>query len=189
MRDRTFDGAIGTFAIAAANSVFLSFLESYRHHPSKTIMKKRVQLLLDRDVRKLGKAGDVVDVAPGYARNYLIPQKMAVPTTPGILKQVELRKQQELERIAQLKRDAESQKTALETIGRFTVQKQVGEGDAIFGTVTDREVAAAIQETTGQEVDRHTITLPEINKTGFYKAQIKLHPDVSAQIEIHVTPL
>ncbi|MGC9505259.1 50S ribosomal protein L9 [Baaleninema sp.] len=152
-------------------------------------MKKRVQLLLNQDVRKLGKSGELVDVAPGYARNYLIPQKMAVPTTPGILKQVELRKQQELERIAQMKRDAEAQKTALETIGRYRIQKQVGEGDAIFGTVTDRDVAAAIQETAGQEVDRHEITLPEINKTGFYKAQIKLHPEVTAQVEIHVTPL
>lgn len=152
-------------------------------------MKKRVQLLLNQDVRKLGQSGDLVDVAPGYARNYLIPQGLAVRTTPGILKQVEIRQQQERERIAQLKSDAEARKTALQTIGRFTIQKQVGEGDAIFGTVTDRDLAAAIEEATNQEVDRHGITLPEINKTGFYKAQVKLHPEVTAEVEVQVTPL
>ncbi|MBP0001408.1 MAG: 50S ribosomal protein L9 [Cyanobacteria bacterium SID2] len=152
-------------------------------------MSKRVQLLLNQDVRKLGKAGDVVEVAPGYARNYLIPQQLAVRTTPGILKQVEIRKQKEQERIAQIKRDADSRKTALETIGRFTVQKQLGEGEAIFGTVTDRDVAAAIETATGQEIDRHGISLPEINKIGFYKAQVKLHAEVTAEIEIQVTPL
>lgn len=152
-------------------------------------MKKRVQLLLQQDVRKLGKTGDLVEVAPGHARNYLIPQKMAIPTTPGVLKQVELRRQKEQERLAQLKQEAESRKTALQTIGRFTIEKQVGEGEAIFGTVTDRDLAAAIEAATNQEVDRHGITLPEINKTGFYKAHIKLHPEVTAEVEVQVVPL
>lgn len=152
-------------------------------------MKKRVQLLLNQDVRKLGKAGDIVEVAPGYARNYLLPKQFAVHTTPGILRQVELRKQAEEERIAQLKRDAEARKTALETIGRYTVQKQAGEGDAIFGTVTDRDLAAAIELATNKPVDRHGITLPEINQTGFYKAQVKLHPEVTAEVEVQVVPL
>ncbi len=152
-------------------------------------MAKRIQLLLNQDVQKLGKAGEVVEVAPGYARNYLIPQNLAVKTTPGILKAVEYRKQKELDRLATLKQEAESRKTALQTIGRFTIKKQVGEGDAIFGTVTDREVAEAIQAATGQEIDRRGITLPEINKTGFFKAQVKLHADVTADIEIQVAPL
>jgi large subunit ribosomal protein L9 len=152
-------------------------------------MAKRIQLLLNQDVQKLGKAGEVVEVAPGYARNYLIPQNLAVKTNPGILKAVEYRKQKELDRLAALKQEAESRKTALQTIGRFTIKKQVGEGDAIFGTVTDREVAEAIQAATGQEIDRRGITLPEINKTGFFKAQVKLHGDVTADIEIQVAPL
>jgi large subunit ribosomal protein L9 len=152
-------------------------------------MSKRIQLLLNQDVRKLGKAGEVVEVAPGYARNYLIPKNLAVKTTPGILKVVEYRKQKELERLASIRQEAEGRKKALETIGRFTIKKQVGEGEAIFGTVTDREVVDAIKEATGQEIDRRGIALPEINKTGFFKAQIKLHAEVTAEIEIHVTPL
>ncbi|MGJ3247638.1 MAG: 50S ribosomal protein L9 [Elainellaceae cyanobacterium] len=149
-------------------------------------MAKRVQLVLNQDVRKLGKEGDLVDVAPGYARNYLIPQGIAVRTTPGILKQVERRREEERQRILEEKRQAESLKTALRTIGRFTIRKQVGEGDAIFGTVTDRDVAEVIQETANQEIDRHAITVPDINKLGFYTVQIKLHPEVTADVEIQV---
>ncbi|MEB3828381.1 50S ribosomal protein L9 [Phormidium sp. CCY1219] len=151
-------------------------------------MAKRVQIVLNQDVRKLGKSGDLVEVAPGYARNYLIPQGLAVRTTPGILKQVEIRREKERQRLIEEKQQAQSRKTALETVGRFSIAKQVGEGDAIFGTVTDREVAEVIQTTTNMEVDRRGITLPDISKTGFYKAEVKLHPEVTAEIEIQVVP-
>ncbi len=149
-------------------------------------MSKRLQVVLNKDVGKLGKAGDVVEVAPGYARNYLIPQQIALRTTPGILKQVERRKEEERKRLIEIKQQAKARKTALETIGRFTIPKQVGENEAIFGTVTDRELADAILQNSGQEVDRRGITLPDISKLGFYKAQIKLHPEVTAEVEIHV---
>ena len=149
-------------------------------------MSKRMQVVLNKDVAKLGQAGDVVEVAPGYARNYLIPQQIALRTTPGLLKQVERRKEEERKRQIEIKEQAKSRKTALETIGRFTIPKQVGENEAIFGTVTDRELADVILQNTGQEVDRRGITLPDISKLGFYKAQIKLHPEVTAEVEVHV---
>jgi large subunit ribosomal protein L9 len=149
-------------------------------------MAKRVQLVLNKDVSKLGRSGDLVEVAPGYARNYLIPQKLAVNATPGILKQVERRREQERQRQLEQKQQAQTLKAALENVGRFTIAKQVGEGDAIFGTVTDREVAALIQEAITQEVDRRGITLPDISKTGSYKADIRLHPEVTAVVEIQV---
>ena len=152
-------------------------------------MVKRVQLVLNQDVSKLGRSGDLVEVAPGYARNYLIPQKMPVHATRCNLKQVERRREQERQRQLDQKQQASERKTALEAFGGFTIAKQVGEGDAIFGTVTDREVAAVIQETTGQEVDRRGITLPDIATTGSFNAEIKLHPEVTAVVEIQVVPL
>ncbi|MFW6296497.1 MAG: 50S ribosomal protein L9 [Halothece sp.] len=151
-------------------------------------MAKRSQVVLNQDVKKLGKSGDLVEVAPGYARNYLVPQGLGVYATRGILKQVEQRREKERQRKLAEKRQAEDRKTALETIGRFVIQKQVGEGEAIFGTVTTQDVADAIQQATSQEVDRRGITLPEISKTGFYKAEVKLHPEVTATIEIQVAP-
>lgn len=149
-------------------------------------MSKRIQVVLNKDVAKLGKVGDVVEVAPGYARNYLIPQQAALRTTPGLLKQVERRKEEERKRLQEIKEQAKVRKTALETIGRFTIAKQVGENDAIFGTVTDRELADVILQNSGQEVDRRGITLPDISKLGFYRAQIKLHPEVTAEVEVQV---
>lgn len=152
-------------------------------------MAKRVQVVLNQDVKKLGNTGDLVEVAPGYARNYLLPQKIGVIASPSILKQVEHKREKERQRLLTEKQEAEARKTALETIGRFVIKKQVGEKEAIFGTVTTQEVADAIKEATNREVDRRGITLPEIGKTGFYKAQVKLHPEVSAEVEIQVAPL
>ncbi|WP_421656477.1 50S ribosomal protein L9 [Leptothermofonsia sp. ETS-13] len=151
-------------------------------------MAKRVQLVLNKDVSKLGRAGDLVDVAPGYARNYLIPQGLAVQVNPGILKQVERRKELERQRLLEEKQQAETRKKALETVGRFMIAKQAGEKDAIFGTVTNQDVATAIQEATNQEIDRRGITVPDIHKLGSYKVDIKLHPEVTATVEIQVVP-
>ena len=152
-------------------------------------MSKRLQVVLNKNVKKLGTRGDVVEVAPGYARNYLIPQGFGTLATPGILRQAEQRKEKERQRLIAIKEEALARKQALETIGRFIIRKQVGEGDAIFGTVTTQEVADAIQTATSQEVDRRGITLPEIGQTGFYKALVKLHPEVTAEVEIQVAPL
>jgi large subunit ribosomal protein L9 len=149
-------------------------------------MAKRVQLVLNQDVIKLGKTGDLVEVAPGYARNYLLPKKMAVHATRGILKQVERRREHERQRQLELKQQAQELKATLEKVGSFTIAKQVGEKEAIFGTVTDREVAALIQQAIGQEVDRRGISLPDIGKTGTYNAEVKLHPEVTATVEIQV---
>jgi large subunit ribosomal protein L9 len=151
-------------------------------------MVKRVQLVLNKDVSKLGRTGDLVDVAPGYARNYLIPQGLAVPTNPGILRQVERRRELERQRLLEEKQQSESLKKALETVGRFTIAKQAGEKDSIFGTVTNQDVATAIQEATNQEVDRRNITVPDIHKLGTYKVDIKLHPEVTATVDVQVVP-
>lgn len=149
-------------------------------------MAKRIQLVLNQDVYKLGKTGDLVEVAPGYARNYLLPQGFAIPVTPGVLKQVERRREEERKRLLELKKEAEVQKATLENMGKLTLAKQVGEGDAIFGTVTDREVAELIQAKTNLELDRRGINVPEVRKTGEYTVSIKLHPEVSANVTINV---
>jgi large subunit ribosomal protein L9 len=152
-------------------------------------MAKRVQLVLSEDVSKLGRSGDLVEVARGYARNFLIPRGLAVHTTPGILKQVERRREAERLRLLELKKEAEVQKTALEKAGKLSISKQVGENEAIFGSVTNQDVAEAILAATSIEIDRRTITVPEIDGLGSYKIEIKLHPEVSATVNIQVVSL
>ncbi len=149
-------------------------------------MAKRVQVVLTEDIRKLGQNGDLVEVAPGYARNYLLPNGKAVRTTPGVLKQVERRREAERQRQIEIKQEAEATKKALATIGMFTIQKPVGENDAIFGTVTSSDVADVIKSLSGKEVDRRDITVPDINKLGEYEAQIKLHAEVTATVNLRI---
>jgi large subunit ribosomal protein L9 len=125
-------------------------------------------------------------VAPGYARNYLLPQRKAVPVTPAVMRQVEARRAKEVARQAALKAEAEAFRTALITIGRFTVKKQTGGDDVLFGTVTNGDVAEVIEAATKKELDRRDILVPEIHRTGSYKVQIKLHPEVTAEINLEV---
>ncbi len=149
-------------------------------------MPKRVQVVLNEDILSLGKDGDLVDVAPGYARNFLLPFGKAVPVTPAVMQQVEHRRAKEVERQAALKQEALNFKTALDTIGRFTVKKQVGEDNVLFGTVTNGDVAEVIEESTKKEIDRRDILVPEIHRTGKYSVTVKLHSEVTAEINLEV---
>ncbi|MEN9217202.1 MAG: 50S ribosomal protein L9 [Gloeomargarita sp. HHBFW_bins_162] len=151
-------------------------------------MAKRVQVVLTTPVAKLGGAGDVVEVAPGYARNYLIPQGKAVAATANVLRQVERRQEQERQRKIREKEEALARKTALEVIGQLTIAMTAGENDTLFGSVTEKDVAEMIQAGTGQVVDRREITIPEIRKLGTYEAQVRLHPEVIATVKFKVIP-
>ena len=150
-------------------------------------MAKRVQVVLTENISSLGKDGDLVDVAPGYARNFLFPTGKAVNVTPSVLKQIE--RKREIEKIAaeKIKKEALDFKTALKTIGRFTIKKQVGEDGVLFGTVTNGDVAEAIKVSTKKEIDRRDIQVPDIHTLGSYTVQIKLHQEVSAEVNIEVT--
>ena len=150
-------------------------------------MAKRVQVVLNTDVLSLGKDGDLVEVAPGYARNFLLPYGKAALVTPAILKQVAHRKAKKEEQEAAIKQEAMAFKTALNTIGRFTVKKQIGEDGVLYGSVTNGDVAEAIQEATKKEIDRRDISVPEINRDGKYKVNVKLHSEVTAEINVELT--
>lgn len=149
-------------------------------------MAKRVQLILNQDVPKLGKLGDVVEVAPGYARNYLVPKNIALRSTPGLLRQAEVRREKERQRLLEIKKVAETQKAALEKVASFTITKQVGENESIFGTVTPPELVTLIKDVTGLEIDRRDVEIPDINKLGTYPVEIKLHPEVTATVNLVV---
>ena len=150
-------------------------------------MAKRVQVVLTESISSLGKDGDVVDVAPGYARNFLFPTGKAVNVTPSVLKQIERKREKEKIAAEKIKQEALDFKTALKTIGRFTIKKQVGEDGVLFGTVTNGDVAEAIKASTKKDIDRRDIQVPDIHTLGSYKVHIKLHQEVSAEVNIEVT--
>ncbi len=154
-----------------------------------SMSKRNVQVVLRQAIPGLGKPGEVVSVKPGYARNYLFPRQMAVRLTPGLLKEQQMRREQEAARKLAEKQQAENYKKALETIGRFVIRKKVGEKDLLFGQVTTSDIAEVVLATSGLDIDRRNILLnEEIKKTGVYLVQVKLHPEVTATLRIQVTP-
>ena len=150
-------------------------------------MAKRVKVVLTESIATLGRDGDVVEVAPGFARNFLLPLGKAANVTPSILKQIERKRAKEKIAAEKIKQEALDLKTALATIGRFTIKKQVGEDGVLFGTVTNGDVAEAIKASTKKEIDRRDITVPDIHNLGSFLVKIKLHQEVSAEVNIEVT--
>jgi len=148
-----------------------------------------MKVLLIEDVDNLGYAGDVKDVANGYGRNYLLPQNLAVLATPGALKQAEtIRKVAEKQR-AQEMADAQAMANQLEGL-ELVFERRAGETEKLYGSVTSNDIAEAIQEKTGIEVDKRKVNLPEpIRSLGQEEVTIKLMIDVSTTIKVAVVPL
>jgi len=144
-----------------------------------------VKLILLEDVDNLGMAGDEVSVAPGYARNYLLPKNLAAKASPGTLRQLEARREKIEE---QRKREMEKSKTIAAAIEKaeVTIQMQASDDDQLFGSVTDRVIADKLNE-MGIEVSHNQVKLEEhIKELGMFDVPVKLHGDISATAKVWV---
>ena len=144
-----------------------------------------LELILLEDVEDLGKAGDKVNVAPGYARNYLIPKGLAEKVTPGALRQIEARRERiEAKRQAEL--EAAQAVAAKIAEAEITIPMQAGDDEQLFGSVTSHIIADALKE-QGIEVEHRRVKLEEpIKELGLFNVDIKLHSDVTATAKIWV---
>jgi large subunit ribosomal protein L9 len=144
-----------------------------------------VKLILREEVPKLGHAGDVVSVKPGYARNYLIPQGLATHASEGRLAQVEHDKRQIAERVEREKKLQESLRDRIQSL-TLEVEAQAGEGGKLFGSVTAMQIAELLAE-KGVEVDRRRVALSgPIKEVGEHTVPIRLHRDVEAEVKVVV---
>jgi len=144
-----------------------------------------VQVILREDVAKLGKTGQLVRVKPGYARNYLVPRGLAVVATEGNITQIEHEKKAALTRAAKLRKSAVEAAALLGTV-EITIHKSVGEEDKLYGSVTAREIGEAL-EAKGHPVEKKKIVLESpIKQLGTHDVHVKLGPDVSAIVKVHV---
>lgn len=144
-----------------------------------------MKVILRKNQEGLGEIGKVVDVRDGYARNYLIPQKVAYPYAPGYLKMIENEKKAYQARVNREIHDAETLAGALNGV-EITMEVQAGEEDKLFGSVTSQMIAEKLAE-KGIEVDRRRIELEEpIKMLGTYKVPVKLHQQVSAEVTVNV---
>jgi large subunit ribosomal protein L9 len=142
-------------------------------------------VLLREDVDNLGARGEIVKVKPGYARNYLLPRKLAVEATPGNVRQIEAERGALLKREARDRATAEAQSAQMKDL-RLTFERKVGEHGLLYGSVTSMHVADALKE-KGYEVDRRRVHLSEpIKETGDYTVSVRLHRDVTVEIPVTV---
>jgi large subunit ribosomal protein L9 len=145
------------------------------------------KILLRQDVDDLGARGEIVRVRAGYARNYLLPRKLAVEATANNVKQIEQ------ERAALLKKEANERATAegqAEQINKLVLEfkRKSGEQGALYGSVTSMDIADELKE-RGYEIDRHRLHLREpIKRLGEFTVPLRLHRDVSIDLQVKVVP-
>jgi large subunit ribosomal protein L9 len=145
-----------------------------------------MKVILTQEVSKLGSPGDIVDVKPGFGRNYLLPQGFAIAWTRGAEKQVAVIKRARSAREIRDLGTANEVKEQIEGL-RVTLRARAGDGGRLFGSVTPADVADAVKSAGGPEIDRRRLELPgHIKSTGTYHVQLKLHPEVSVQFDVTV---
>jgi large subunit ribosomal protein L9 len=146
-----------------------------------------MELILKEDVPKLGRRGDVVQVSAGYGRNYLLPQKLAMPATAGNLKAVSQMKAAALRKEASMKGEAEQLAQMMAGV-TLSVTRKAGETGTLFGSVTTIDLAEALEK-AGYQIDRRKIELDEpIKQLGEYQIPVRLHREVTASVALHVVP-
>lgn len=144
-----------------------------------------MEVILLEDVDKLGKKGERVQVRDGYARNYLIPKRIALPATPGGIRRFEEEQKHRAIRELKMQREAEEVAKALKKVS-CTAEVLVGEDDKVFGAVTAADIAELLAA-QGFEIDRRKILLDEpLRALGVYTIPIHLHKDVEAKIKVWV---
>jgi large subunit ribosomal protein L9 len=144
-----------------------------------------MEVILREDVSNLGHRGDVVKVADGYGRNYLLPKQLAMEATPANKAVIEQMKAAAVRRSAKEKAEAEQLVTQLNTVA-LVFQRKVGEGDHLFGSVTSSDIAQGLAE-KGFNVDRRKVQLDEpLKSTGEFHVPVKLHREVTAHISVTV---
>ena len=144
-----------------------------------------MEIVLRETIEKLGHAGDVVTVRPGYARNYLLPRKLAYIATPGNLKVIEQERQKLARRDAERRQDAEKLSALLSEV-ELVFSRRVGEHEALYGSVTSSDIGEAL-EAKGFDVDRRKIGLDDhIKKLGDFVVPIRLFPEVVAEVKLRV---
>jgi large subunit ribosomal protein L9 len=144
-----------------------------------------MEVILRQHVDNLGKRGEIVKVADGYARNYLLPRKLALPATEGNKKHVERERKIVETREAEEKGQAEAIAARLSAID-ITIARRVGETDQLYGSVTSGDIADFLK-TKGFEIDRRKLILPEAIKTvGTHDVPLKLHREVTVPLKVNV---
>jgi len=144
-----------------------------------------VKVILRENIQKVGKAGEIVKVSPGYARNFLLPRNLATVATVKNVRQLDHEKRQIFLKQEKDKRDALKLSEELKQVP-LTITRQVGEDERIFGSVTTRDIADALRQ-EGFKINRRQIRLDDnVKKLGTYDVHVKLHAEVDVALKVWV---
>jgi len=146
-----------------------------------------MKLILKEDIQGLGKAGQIINVKDGYARNYLLPRGLALLADERNLKLLEYQKKKFEEEAKKKRQDAES---IAERLGQLelTIKANAGEDQKLFGSITSKDIAEALEK-EGFAIDKKHIHISEpIKRTGEYEVEVKLHSNVVARLKVNVVP-
>ena len=145
-----------------------------------------MKVILLQDVKSLGKEGEIVNVDDGYARNFIIPKKLGVEANSRNMNDLKLKKSNE-EKIAKENKEAAEKLAGELKAGQVALKIKVGEGGKAFGSVSAKEIAAAVKNQMGLDVDKKKIQLKETLKTlGTHMVPVKLHPEVTAELKVEI---
>ena len=147
-----------------------------------------MKVILQKEVAKLGAPGDVVNVADGYARNFLVPRGLAIQATKGAVRQADNLKRAHEDRVAKARTEAEAVAERLAGTTLRLTHRAGGEGK-LFGSITAHELADELEKQAGGPIDRKSIHLDEpIRSVGSHEVQIRLHPDVTTTVTVEIEP-
>ncbi|MCM3740146.1 50S ribosomal protein L9 [Oceanobacillus luteolus] len=146
-----------------------------------------MKVIFLKDVKGKGKQGEVKDVSEGYARNYLLKNKLAIEATPGNLKALEAKKRKNAQQEQEEKEEAIALKDKLADL-TVEMKAKSGEGGRLFGSITSKQIADKLAKDHGYKIDKRKIELADpIRSLGYTTVPIKLHPEVSGSVKVHVT--
>ena len=146
-----------------------------------------MKVILLQDVKKMGKKGDVIEASDGYARNYLLPRKLAEEATANALHVVNAKKENERKKkLAELEA---AQKLAAELKGKeVTINAKAGDNGRLFGAITNKDVAEVINSQFNLSIDKKKIVVNTIKVAGTYEVEVKLYPEVSTKMKVNIVP-
>ena len=147
-----------------------------------------MKVILQQEVKKLGKKGDIIEVSEGYARNYLLLQKLAIPATASNVNNASQQKASEERKVQRAIDEANFLASQMSKV-EVTIPVKIGEGGKLFGSVTSKDIADALLSQHKIELDKRKIDLKDaIKAVGTYPVSIKLYPEISAKIQVHNIP-
>ena len=146
-----------------------------------------MKVILLQDVKKMGKKGDVIEASDGYARDYLFPRKLAEEATANALHVVNAKKENERKKkLAELEA---AQKLAAELKGKeVTINAKAGDNGRLFGAITNKDVAEAINSEFNLSIDKKKVVVNTIKVAGTYEVEVKLYPEVSTKMKVNIVP-